>query len=231
MFWDGALLRQGCQFPVNWDYVHCPHALCVGPTGSGKTYAEKLILGRIAKYIPNAKITVLDFKADDYNFLRGCGGHCEFIDCVQGLDNFYHAFLARMQGNNLDRSFRLVVIEELSSLLNTLDKKEAEAVKRQVATLLMLGRSFNFHVLVSQQRADASYFAAGARDNFSIMILMGNVSREAATMAGVSKDELQPISGIGAGYMLTNGTDLREIQVPTVRNFARLEDAIRAIVK
>lgn len=230
LFWDGALLRQGCRFPVWWDYQHNPHLLIVGNTGSGKTYAEKLILGRIAKYIPEAKITVLDFKADDYRFLRACNRHYEYMDCLQGLDDFYNAFLARLQGNKPDRSFRLVCIDEWASFQNNLEKKEAEKVKKQLASLLMLGRSYNIHVLISQQRADAKYFDT-ARDNFNEIIAFGNISKESALMFGFDRDKLQPVSGMGSGYMLTNGTDLREIQVPTVRNSARLENAIRSIVR
>lgn len=229
LYWDAALLRQGVRFPVIWDYQHSPHLLVVGPTGSGKTYAVKLLLGRAAKYVPGAEAWVCDFKADDFRFLRGCNRHYEFTGCLQGLNNFYASFLARMQGNSPDRSFQLLVFDEWASFLNTLEKKESEAAKKQLSTLLMLGRSFNVHVLISQQRADAQYFST-ARDNFSVIIALGNLSKESALMLGFDRDELQPVSGIGAGYILTNSVDLQEIQISTVRDAAKLESAIRSIV-
>lgn len=230
LFWDATLLAQGCRLPVWWNYLQDPHIMCIGPTGKGKTYAVKLVLARISKYIPDAKIYVDDFKAcGDYAFLRGCSGFYEFMDCKQGLDDFYNAFLARMQGNNPDRSFRLMMFDEWASFVNTLDKKEAETAKKQLSTLLMLGRGYNFHVLIVQQRADAQYFST-ARDNFSEIITLGNISRESSIMLGFDRDKLQPVSGIGAGYMLTNGVDLQKIQVPVVRDTARLEGAIRSIV-
>lgn len=229
LFWDAQLLEYGCRSPTFWNVNFSPHALLCGPTGTGKTTAEKLLIGRVATHIPSAKVTVCDFKADDFQFLRGCQHYYALTDCLQGLDDFYNAFLARQQGNSADRSFRLLVFDEWASFLNFLEKKEAETAKKQLATLLMLGRSFNCHVLIAQQRADAEYFGK-ARDNFSVVVALGNISKEAAAMFGFSRDEMKSVSGIGSGYMLTNGTDLTRIQVPTVRRPERLEAAIRAVV-
>lgn len=231
LFWDAVLLRAGVRYPVVWDYEHFPHLLVVGSTGSGKTYAVKLIIGRISKFLPGASVTVADFKADDFTFLRGCSRYYEFTDCKQGLDDFYNSFLARQQGNNLDRSFSILVFEEWASfLLNHLDKREAEEAKRKLSTLLMLGRSFNCHILVSQQRADAQYFST-ARDNFNTIIALGNISKESAAMFGFNRDSMQPVRQLGGGYMLTNGTDLQEIQVPSIRDPAKLNRAIQTLVK
>lgn len=224
------MLRAGIRYPVVWDYEHCPHLLVVGSTGSGKTYAVKLIIGRISKFLPGASVTVADFKADDFTFLRGCSRYYEFTDCKRGLDDFYDAFLARQQGNNLDRSFSMLIVDEWASFLANLGKKEAEEAKRKLSTLLMLGRSFNCHILVSQQRADAQYFST-ARDNFNTIIALGNISKESAAMFGFNRDSMQPVRQLGGGYMLTNGTDLQEIQVPSIRDPAKLNRAIQTLVK
>lgn len=229
LFWDAELLRAGVRYPVIWDYEHFPHLLVVGSTGSGKTYAVKLLLGRVSKYVPGAA-TLCDFKADDFTFLRGCDRYYEFTDCKQGLDDFYNSFLARQQGNNLDRSFSILVFDEWASFLANLGKKEAEEAKRKLSTLLMLGRSFNCHILVSQQRADAQYFST-ARDNFNTIIALGNISKESAAMFGFNRDSMQPVRQLGGGYMLTNGTDLQEIQVPSIRDPAKLNRAIQTLVK
>lgn len=94
----------------------------------------------------------------------------------------------------------------------------------------MLGRSFNFHILVSQQRADAQYFST-ARDNFQLITILGNISKEAALMFGLDREDLQPVYGAGCGYLLLNGVDLREIQVPTIRDVAKLDAVIRRLVE
>ncbi len=224
------MLRAGIRYPVVWDYEHFPHLLLVGSTGSGKSYAVKLIIGRISKLLPSAAaVTVCDFKADDFTFLRGCSRYYEFAACKQGLEDFYDAFLARQQGNNLDRSFSMLILDEWASFLQQ-EKNKAEEAKRKLSTLLMLGRSFNCHILVSQQRADAQYFST-ARDNFNTIIALGNISKESAAMFGFDRGSMQPVHQIGGGYMLTNGTDLQEIQVPSIRDPAKLNRAIQTLVK
>ena len=42
------------------------HTLISGSTGSGKTVASALLLARIAKYIPESNLYLLDYKADDF---------------------------------------------------------------------------------------------------------------------------------------------------------------------
>lgn len=232
LFWDAATLRVGGRVPsyAPWDYRRCPHMLIVGATGTGKTYAVKLILGRISKCIPDAEITICDYKYDDFRFLDGLPRYYHFDGCVRGINEFYEAFQARQRGDDTERSFRLLVFDEWASFVSMQEKKEAEESKRKLATLLMLGRSFNIHVLVSQQRADAAYFST-ARDNFSIIIALGNLSRESRDMffAGF-KDEMKAVQRLGEGYLLANGAVLKHIQVPRINDESKLEMAIRQMV-
>ncbi|BDF72704.1 hypothetical protein CE91St41_36870 [Oscillospiraceae bacterium] len=230
LFWDAAALREGGREAVLWDASRFPHLLVIGATGSGKTYAVKLLLGKITAHIPGAKAILCDYKADDFRFLAGSPRYYEFDGCTEGLNAFYGAFQARQRGDTPSRTFRLLVFDEWASYVSMLDKKEAEEAKRKLATLLMLGRSFNFHVLVSQQRADAAYFST-ARDNFNIVVALGNLSRESRDMffSGF-KDEMGPVRRLGEGYMLTNGAELRHIQVPSVRNLDKLDAAIKRLV-
>ncbi len=226
---DSMLLTDGVYHYRRWDYAKVPHAILVGPTGSGKTFLVKLIIARIGLHIKNAGVVLCDFKADDFIGLRGLPNHYEFSDCTNGLDSYYHAFLARQRGEDTSRDFRLLMFDEWASFLNTVDKKEAETARAKLSTLLMLGRAFNVHVLISQQRADAEYFAK-SRDNFGLVIAMGNISKESALMFGFDRDKMEPISGVGYGHMLVNGTDLAAIKVPAVQNVAKLESYIRKAV-
>ncbi len=122
--------------------------------------------------------------------------------------------------------------DEWASYLLNLDKKKAEEEKKKLATLLMLGRSFNIHVLISQQRVDASYFNT-ARDNFNLVIALGNLSSEGKEMMFHEfKDEMKPDRKQGTGYMITNGTDFCSISVPLISNTDRLNDFIqRAVIR
>ena len=232
LFLDTAALRAGGREPsyLAWNPTRCPHLLVVGATGTGKTYAVKLLLGRVALHLPEAEITLCDYKHDDFRFLDEAPRYHYFDRCTAGLNAFYMDFQARQQGSDMSRTFRMLVFDEWASYVSMLEKKEAEDVKRKLATLLMLGRSFNCHVLVSQQRADAAYFAT-ARDNFNVVIALGNLSKESRDMFfGGFKDELQPVLHLGEGYMLTNGATLHHIQVPIITDSERLNQAIRRLV-
>ena len=215
---------------ISWNAVRSPHLLVVGATGSGKTYGVMLILGRIANHIPEAKLILCDYKHDDFKFLDGTKRYYSFDGCTEGLNVFFQEFQKRQEGTDLSRDFRMLVFDEWASYISMLDKKAAEEAKRKLSTLLMLGRSFNCHVLVSQQRADAAYFST-ARDNFNVVIALGNLSKESRDMffSGF-KDEMKPVRNLGEGYMLVNGAQLHHIQVPMVANRQKLERTISQLV-
>ena len=232
LFLQEDFLNYGIQKYTLVDMNKCPHGAIFGNTGSGKTYATKLFLGRISKYTPNSQFFVCDFKGDsDFSFLNGVNRFFRFLDCEKGLADFYKQFEQRQSGEDSHRNFLLLFFDEWASYTLNLDKKKAEDEKKKLATLLMLGRSFNVHVLISQQRVDASYFNA-ARDNFNIVVALGNLSPEGKEMMFRDyKDQMKPDRKQGTGYMLTNGTDLTPIVVPTISDMSRLNNYIKRAVE
>lgn len=224
---DKKLLNSGIQHYHTIDFSKCPHLMTVGASGSGKTFLNKLIIARISLKITNSQITILDFKADDYHFSRNSKRLFEFEQVKEGLEHYYQEFLARQQGKDSDRSFRLLVIEELGSMLGYFDKKDSEAIKTMIANIVFMGRSMNCHVLLSTQRADASYFNSGVRDSISVIIGLGNLSKEGKSMLFSGfQDDMTDLNGQGSGYMLINGAELHSIKVPQVENIKKLEHYI-----
>lgn len=225
---DKPLFNKGIEHYHTVDFAKTPHILTVGASGSGKTFLNKLIIGRIALKIPESQATILDFKADDYHFARGAKRLFEFEQVKDGLEQFYQEFINRQQGKDLDRTFRLLVIEELGSMLGYFDKKDAEAIKTMIANLIFLGRSFNVHCLVSTQRPDSSYFNSGVRDSISVVIALGNLSKEGKSMLFSGfQDEMTELHGQGSGYMLINGAELHSIKVPQVQDIKKLQQYIK----
>lgn len=231
LFLQEAYLKYGIQAYTGWDPAAAPHTVIFGATGSGKTYATKLLLGRLAKHCPDSQFILCDFKGDsDFSFLNGEERFFRFTDCKKGLDAFYQRFEARQSGQEQSRRLLLLFFDEWASYLLHLEKKQAEEEKRKLASLLMLGRSFHVHVLISQQRVDASYFNA-ARDNFNQVIALGNLSEEGKEMMFREfKDQMKPDRRQGTGYLLTNGTGFTPILVPSISDMDYLHETIRQAV-
>lgn len=235
LFLDRVMLDAGVRYYVPLDFERYPHTLVMGVTGSGKSFCCLILLGKISLYLSNtAKATVCDYKkSDEFEFLKGCAHYYSFMECEQGLEDFFREFQARQQGKDSSRDFRLLLFDEFSSYINNIpEKKKIDEEKAKFATLLLLGRSFNCHVLLGIQRPDASYFSAGARDQFSTVVALGNLTKEAAGMFGFDRELMQPVyqRERGAGYLLQGGTNLTAIQVPRIRDMEKLHAAIRRLV-
>lgn len=223
-----TFLELGIGQPVHWNPEKAPHTIVCGATGSGKTYFTKLLLGKIAIYEPDSQLYVCDFKGDsDFEFLKGCQRFYRFMDCQDGLQQFYERLQKRQNSKDNSRNMLVLFFDEWASYCNGLDKRGVEEEKKKLSTLLMLGRSFRIHVIVSQQRADAQYFGT-ARDNFNLVIGLGNLSEESKNMLFHDfKDQMQSDRKRGTGYILTNGTDLTPIVVPMINSMDKLHRTIR----
>lgn len=226
LYYISATLGMTHPLYWRWNYRRFAHILLVGATGSGKTVAALLLAARCAKHIPGCELTVCDAKALEWQFLRDCERYYEFSACMDGLNAFYNILLARQQGIDSSRTFQMLIFDEFSSFLNSLSKKDAEEAKTLIATLLMLGRAYNIHVCIVQQRGDSEYFSK-ARDNFSIVVGMGNLSKEQKSMLMQEvKEDVLPIQSLGGGYVVEDSTKLFQIQVPWIASLAAMQDVI-----
>lgn len=116
-------------------------------------------------------------------------------------------------------------IEEMSGLLNyaeTQSKKLKTELQAKIGELLAISRGLNMGVIVCVQRADASLFSSGAREQFMCIMSFGRCSAEQFRMLGFS-GELE--ENLTAGYkpgqalVLIDGQEgVQEIIVPLVTN-------------
>lgn len=231
ILYDDELLKLGIEKEIMWEPDKAPHMLLIGATGSGKTYLSKMILAKTSLYVKDSEVIVSDAKGDaDFLALSNCKNFYRFMESSKGLDEIYRRLLERQKGNDSSRNMVVGFWDEWVAYLNMQDKKQAEEEKRKMANILMLGRSFNIHVIISQQRADAQYFAT-ARDNLNVVIGLGNLSTESKEMMFREyRHEMLPDRKRGTGYMLTNGTDLKSVYVPRVRDMDKLHRAIKEAV-
>lgn len=224
------LLNEGFRQYIGWNLDTAPHCAISGITGTGKTYLLKLLLARISKHIADSTIVLCDYKGDsDFSFLSDCSHFFRFDACLDGLNSFYVDFLS-VQKSGKSQGTKLLVFDEWASFINSLDKKEAEEAKKKLSSLLMLGRSFDFHIVLSQQRLDAESFGK-SRDNFNMIILLGNPSKEVIGMLfNDYKDQITNDRTRGTGYMLINGCNFQKIVVPQISSMEKVNAAIKEAV-
>lgn len=236
MIIPGILLREdflklGLRIPIDWDTELAPMACCFGATGSGKTYALKLLFGKLSKY-GNARLTVCDGKGGgDFDFLKGCERYAS-VDVTTVFDNFYNSFLARQRGEDKSQdTMCCLLFDEWSAYADSClfgpgGKKHMETQRMKLGQLLRLGRSFHYHVIVGQQRMDSIYFQR-FRENFTVVIGLSNLSIQSRDMFfNEFKEQIQPDRGRGTGYMTINGSGFTPVAVPRVKSIEHLHRAI-----
>ncbi len=215
---DEAIGRMSIQQLIN--------LLAIGATGTGKTVAIKILMAKIAKYQPDAKIWLLDFKRFDFRDFAGLPRYYAYTDCIRGLNDYYDAFKKQQEAGTADDS-NYLVIDEWGSFIMSLEKKEAEQLKGKLAELLMLGRAYHFFPIVGIQRPDSAYFAT-ARDNFQACLALGNLSPEGRRMAF-------PDSATGQifechkreGHLYIDGVGLEKVRIADIPDIATLDTTIR----
>lgn len=219
-------LNMGIQLPVLWEFEKFPHMAIFGASGSGKTYFSSLVLARVGLHIKDSEIILCDFKADtDFSFASDSPNCYRFGDCANGLSRAVEILRQRQQANVKDRHHVIFFFDEWMSYLNSQDKKSAENAKKDLSLLLMLGRSFSIHCILSQQRLDASSFNS-SRENFSAVVGFSRLSKEMVDMMfNEYKEVIERNKPRGEGSAIL-GSNFYNIIVPTASNRKKLEDAI-----
>lgn len=225
------MLERGIKKSINWDKNQACHWNIQGKSGSGKTYFCKFLLAKISLYEPTSQLYMADFKGDgDFSFLNApqVERFYRYDKSGQALQDVYNILVNRQQGIDESRNLIILYFDELAAYINSLsyDKKLMESEKQKISYMLMIARSFNIQLIIAQQRADAILYAAGARDNFGMVLGLGTLSEEAKQMmfSEFKKDMLPQKRG--TGYLLINNAKLYEVKVPTVTDMDKLNQTI-----
>ena len=211
---DRLALSEGRVVPLDYDPAKTVHWYL-----GGKTVAAMVLMAKLTMARPDLKAWVVDFKGDDHlSYLEETDGarYWRYTDALDGLDEFYGMFQARLDGDK-DRSMRWLWVDELAAMVLSLPKKDAEAVKSKLSALLMMGRGLGCQLLLTMQRNDATFFAGGAKLNIGNILLLGNPGHTETTMMDLDRTKLVPVHGVGGGHLMVNGGDPIPAQVPLVR--------------
>lgn len=204
------------------------HILLCGMSGSGKSYHEHQIMKKLALAEPNGEIYFSDYKGDDsFSYLRECPRYYSYKDTLKALDIVHSCLIARQSGEDTSRNPVTMIWDEyMAQALNMTseDKKAAAAMMNKVSEILLWGRSLSVRIVISCQRADAVAFPAGSRLNYGVVCVVGAAVRSIYEM--LLPDHMEQTKGRqfrrGEGVVLLQGSTLRYIKVPTVRDENRM---------
>lgn len=209
------------------------HTLVCGMSGSGKSYLTNQYLARICLHGGEDSVVYFaDYKQDDsFAYLRECPRYYPYNKTIDALEEVYEIMHKRQRGEDTTRNYITLIWDEyVANILSFLGsgKKKAEAVMHKVSEILMLGRSLAVRLVIACQRPDASVFPTGSRLNFGVIIIVGATLESIYSML-MPKELIEKVGNrefhTGEGVMLWQGSELRFIKVPVIRN----EEKMKAI--
>lgn len=208
----------GVALPLDIDLEEVCHWLIIGGSGSGKTVFLLYALNNIL----NSPISLYlaDFKGSG-DFLHLTSDYAEFGNCVELIERFYCHYQEIKEKKNGNKI--LLIFDEYAGFLIWLegqDKKKATEIKNKIAEILMQGRALpgggSAWFWAVCQRADSTYFAHGARDNYMLIAGLGRLSKESRGMLFSGEDIPEYTPCVGRGLILTPGKPVRVFQVPDI---------------
>ncbi len=227
----------GEKIPLRLDIQTHPHLLMTGASGTGKSMSILYLLGKLLQSHPDIVVYFCDFKnSEDFSFLSGYEHYYAGEQCYKGITDYYKQFTEARESR--DRSKRYILIFDeypaFVSYLQGKDKmnktKQANEVLSIIAETLMLGRGIGFYVWILVQRADATLFASGARDNFMVLAALGRLSKEQKGMIFPGEEIPERVFGVGEGLVLADGLPLMEIKYPIINDVDDWKRHIRNIL-
>lgn len=207
--------------------------LICGMSGSGKSYLTNQYFARLCLHGGNdSMVYFADFKQDDsFSYLRKCSRYYPYDRTIEALDEVYDILHKRQCGKDNSRhSITLIWDEYMANILALLGsgKKKAETVMHKISEILMLGRSLAVRLVIACQRPDASAFPTGSRVNFGVIIIVGATLESIYSML-MPKELIDKVGNrefhTGEGVMLWQGSELRFVKVPVIRD----EEKMKAI--
>ena len=221
----GIYRQTGLCITIDHDLETYCHILVTGSSGSGKSHTIMYLTGMLLKGSPAIDLWFCDFKnSEDFSFLKEYPFYFAGNDCYDGIMQYYQTFChARETGNAATR--HILIYDEYPALVNYLEMqdkanktKKASEIMAAIYEILCLGRGIGFGAWICTQRADSTLFKNGCRDNFMIVIALGNLSREQKGMVCRGEDIPDEIYKIGEGILLADGQPVTEVKYPRIQD-------------
>ncbi|WP_241215652.1 MULTISPECIES: FtsK/SpoIIIE domain-containing protein [Bacillus] len=208
---------------ISYELHKVPHSLIVGGTGSGKSF---FILGKIVNYLkltPQADLRIIDPKKADLSLFRFVTGFenkvatdanqiCRILrETVELMDRRYTDYFNDISAfGKTYRDFNLpvviVIFDEFSAFMHSVDKKIAKEALDYVFTLVMKGRQAGVMIEILMQRPSADDLPTNIRAQMGFKAGLGAMDSIGYNMIFDTKNvEYKTVTEKGGGYIQLDG--------------------------
>lgn len=229
---DSLLIDIYGDFVVN--LKHNFSMLVSGASGAGKSYFTYYWLTRFISQTvegKHAKLFAIDPKQSDlYKLCRQSGMPTENFGTTNAeAFKIVRSYLNEMQnrmsiydespafdsvGIDIGLEPTLLVLEEYSSLVASMDSKQKKEFENMVAIIAQKARSLSMGLLIVMQQPRADSLSSNIREQMVNSVFLGNPSKESAGMMFGTTDLPEVVTGKGVGlYSIERGTP-KEFESP-----------------
>ncbi|MGL5896985.1 MAG: FtsK/SpoIIIE domain-containing protein [Lactococcus lactis] len=229
---DSLLIDIYGDFVVN--LKHNFSMLVSGASGAGKSYFTYYWLTRFISQTvegKHAKLFAIDPKQSDlYKLCRQAGMPTENFGTTNAeAFKIVRAYLKEMEnrmavydespafdsvGIDIGLEPTLLVLEEYSSLVASMDSKQKKEFENMVAIIAQKARSLSMGLLIVMQQPRADSLSSNIREQMVNSVFLGNPSKESAGMMFGTTGLPEVVTGKGVGlYSIERGTP-KEFESP-----------------
>lgn len=216
---------------IEWNHQRCPSLVFIGRSGSGKSTAAQIALGRLKRYVkgPGARATVCDYK-NEYLYLKGLPRWFDHARCLEGLKSFAAENERRIREGLTDADpFHVLLFSEWGMFCSISDKRTRDEAISTVAALIMSVRAQRMSVWLDLQRPDSQWMGS-ARDSLA-PIALGNLSPEGKRMAFPDYVDMLESVGPNEGYFSDGINPPRKIIIPIITKWDVLREDVKSLVE